>query len=239
MHMVRLFVADIALSRGNVRWSTSAFIEHVTAVDRCLKTTYYERLELGIPENIQYARVFTELEYLRCFPGELMTAISAFNMRNLRILYIELEGWPYDTVEATYQCMMEHEEDLPRLTTLHFGDSPTHWKPLIDFVGSFNKSGGRSGIATLKLPTPRHPDIVREIKAALNSGPEGYVTDYLGRDQSEYEEWEECWTCFTNGWGCVGKEWCTRLDTGPWVSITKDADWRGIDWYAHALSEHT
>ncbi|KIM20504.1 hypothetical protein M408DRAFT_30306 [Serendipita vermifera MAFF 305830] len=237
MNMVRLFVADIALSRGYVMWSTFAFIEHVTAVDRCLKTTFYDLLESELQDDIKYTRLFAELEYLRCFPEEVVTAVSVFKMRNLRVLYIESEDWSYNDAKTTYQCIMEHAEDLPRLTTLHFESPPIYWKLLIDFVGSFNKSSRGGGITTLKLPTQPH-HIVWELKAALNSRPEGYVTDYLDRGKSEYEELEVCWVCFENGWVCAGKKWCTRSSTGPTVSITKDTDWHGIDWYASILRDH-
>ncbi|KIM20737.1 hypothetical protein M408DRAFT_30128 [Serendipita vermifera MAFF 305830] len=199
MHMGRLFVAEIALSRGYVTWGTLAFTEHATAVDRCLKTTYYESTESQIPVNIKYSRVFAELEYLRCSPDEIVTAVSVFNMRSLRILHISENLWSYDTAESTYQYIMEHAEHLPRLTTLHFESSPIYWKLLIEFLGNFNKSGGRSGITTLTLSAQPCPIVVRELKAALNSGPYGYETGYVDKDEIVYKGFRGCYTCFKCG----------------------------------------
>lgn len=231
----RPYVADMAMSRGSITWSTFSFTEYATAVDRSLRTAglmvfYSEMLDPS------YARVFADLEYLQCEAADASDAISTFRLLSLRTLHIVGDFWPEDHINTISHCMMKHAEDLSCLTTLVL-NTVFPWKPLIDLLGKFNKSNGRGGIKTLRIPSLPHPAIVWEIKAALNSGPEGYETDYVDRDKQEIDDSEWCYECFSGGWVCVGKEWCTRIETE--VSITKDTGWRGIDWYSSTLRNHS
>ena len=105
------------------------------------------------------------------------------------------------------------------------------WRPLIQFLGNFGKSEGR-GISTLNLPGLPHPSILQEVMSALNSGREGYNTEYIERDDESFETEDppDCWNCFRSGWTCFEyDEECTRFTRNKMVSITKDSTWPDID----------
>ncbi|KIM20739.1 hypothetical protein M408DRAFT_30129 [Serendipita vermifera MAFF 305830] len=222
---IRHFVAGVALPRGSVTWNTLSFTEHANVSAHCYETSYLE-LFSGKMLDPCHHRVFAGLEYLKCWAVHATKAFSIFKPWSLRTLDI---GSSYD-MDTLFQCMMEHAEDLPHLTTLVLRYA-FPWKPTIYFLGNFNKSDGRRGITTLRLLNTPHPVIMREIRAALNSGSEGYVTYYTDREISDYSE--GCYRCLRSGWACFSAQWCTRKETG--VSITKDTHWQGIDWYSGML----
>lgn len=179
---IRHFIAGVALSRGSVSWNTLSFTEHATIGAQSYETSYLE-LFSGKMLDPRHHRVFAGLEYLKCWAVHATKAFTTFKLRRLRTLDI---GSSYD-MDTLFQCMMENAEDLPHLTTLVLRYA-FPWRPTIHFLGNFNKYNGGSGITTLRLLNIPHPVIMREIKAALNSGSAGYVTYYIDREISDCSE---------------------------------------------------